>query len=601
MDSQSRATLMNGADIIVDHLTKQGVPYLFGLCGHGITGFMDAAFKAQNRIKTISTHHEQTAGHMADAYYKVKGEPVATFTSCGPGSANLVVALAAAMMDSSAFLAITGNVPTGQFNRGPFQETGRHFQGDFPSVIRPYVKRSYQPMRADMVQLAVTQAWDQLTAGRPGPVNLDVPLNVFVEEASVVPSSTVKAVINGAPGNPKALSAALDLLLKATQPVIIAGQGVILGQACDALLAFAERTGIPVVTSPNGKGAIPDRHRLAFGAIGRNGAYAANDATRNADVILAIGFSFDDRATSAWLDGYTLSIPPSKLIQIDIDPTEIGRNYPTEYGILGDAKASLELMLEMAEARTGGPRDGGAWFDRLTRGREVWREYQSGLALSDQMPLRPERLMAALSRAVPENAVVASDVGVHHNWIIQLMDTLRPRHLIHSWGFAAMGFATSGILGAKLAAPDRPCVAVVGDGSFLMTPHALATAVEYGIPVVWVVWNNSGFCSIRDIQHGMFGGRELATAFEIQRTGESYSPDFAMMAKSMGVASHRVTHAGELEDAIAMAVKANVPYLVEVPVDRDIRPIGTGSWDLPPLPNPEPNFLKALAARGITF
>lgn len=601
MDGTSRTVLMNGADIIVDHLTKQGVPYLFGLCGHGITGFMDAAFKAQNRIKTISTHHEQTAGHMADAYFKVRGEPVATFTSCGPGSANLVVALAAAMMDSSAFLAITGNVPTGQFNRGPFQETGRHFQADFPSVIRPYVKRSYQPTRADMVQLAVTQAWDQLMAGRPGPVNLDVPLNVFVEEAAVVPSSTVKAVINGAPGNPRALSAALDLLLKAERPVIIAGQGVILGRASEALLAFAERTGIPVVTSPNGKGAIPDRHRLAFGAIGRNGSYAANDATRNADVILAIGFSFDDRATSAWLDGYTLSIPPSKLIQIDIDPAEIGRNYPTEYGILGDAKASLELMLEMAEARMGGPREGGAWFDRLARGREVWREYQAGLAASDQVPLRPERLMAALSRAVPEEAVVASDVGVHHNWIIQLMDTLRPRHLIHSWGFAAMGFATSGILGAKLAAPERPCVAVVGDGSFLMTPHALATAVEYDIPVVWVVWNNAGFCSIRDIQHGMFGGRELATAFEIQRTGESYSPDFAMMARSMGVASHRVTHAGEAEDAIATAIRANRPYLVEVPVDRDIRPIGTGSWALPPLPNPEPNFLKALAARGITL
>ncbi len=601
MDGSSKAALMNGADIIVDHLVKQKVPYLFGLCGHGITGFMDAAFKAQNRIRTVSTHHEQTAGHMADAYYKVRGEPVATFTSCGPGSANLVVALAAAMMDSSAFLAITGNVPTQQFNRGPFQETGRHFQGDFPSVVRPYVKRSFQPTRADMVPLAVTQAWDMLTSGRPGPVNLDVPLNVFVEETAVCASGAQTRVINGAPGNPKELSAALDLLLSARQPVIIAGQGVIIGGACDALVAFAELTGIPVVTSPNGKGAIPDRHALAFGATGRNGAYAANDATRNADVILAIGFSFDDRATSAWLDGYTLSVPPSRLIQIDIDPSEIGRNYPAEYGILGDAGASLEFLTEVARPRLAPGRSIAPWFARLEKGRAVWREYQAGLAESDQMPLRPERLMRALSRAIPENAVVASDVGVHHNWIIQLMDTLRPRHLIHSWGFAAMGFATSGILGAKLAAPDRPCVAVVGDGSFLMTPHALATAVEYDIPVVWVVWNNNGFCSIRDIQHGMFGGRELATGFEIQRSGELYSPDFAMMAKSYGVPSHRVTHAGEVEDAIQTAIRANRPYLVEVPVDRDIRPIGTGSWDLPPLPNPEPNFLKALQARGLSL
>lgn len=601
MDGSSKQALMNGADIIVDHLVKKKVPYLFGLCGHGITGFMDAAFKAQNRIRTVSTHHEQTAGHMADAYYKVKGEPVATFTSCGPGSANMVVALAAAMMDSSAFLAITGNVPTGQFNRGPFQETGRHFQGDFPSVIRPYVKRSFQPTRADMVPLAVTQAWDLLTSGRPGPVNLDVPLNVFVEETTVRGGGAESRIVNAAPGNPQELSAALDLLLAAKQPVIIAGQGVLIGHASDALVAFAELTGIPVVTSPNGKGAIPDRHALAFGAIGRNGAYAANDATRNADVILAIGFSFDDRATSAWLDGYTLSVPPSRLIQIDIDPSEIGRNYPAEYGILGDARASLEFLIEVARPRLNPGRNIAEWITRLEKGRQVWREYQGGLAESDQMPLRPERLMRALSRAIPEDAVVASDVGVHHNWIIQLMDTLRPRHLIHSWGFAAMGFATSGILGAKLAAPDRPCVAVVGDGSFLMTPHALATAVEYDIPVVWVVWNNNGFCSIRDIQHGMFGGRELATAFEIQRSGELYSPDFAMMAKSYGVPSHRVTHAGEVEDAIQTAIKANRPYLVEVPVDRDIRPIGTGSWDLPPLPNPEPNFLKALQARGLSL
>ncbi len=190
---------------------------------------------------------------------------------------------------------------------------------------------------------------------------------------------------------------------------------------------------------------------------------------------------------------------------------------------------------------------------------------------------------------------------MHHNWIIQLFDALRPRQLIHSWGFAAMGFATSGILGAKLAAPDRPCVAVVGDGSFLMTPHALATAMEYDIPVVWVVWNNNGYCSIRDIQHGMFAGRELATSFQHDGSKELRSADFAMLAKSFGVASHTVSHASELEDAIATGIAANRPYLIEVPVARDIRPIGTGSWELPPLPQPEPNFLKALAAAGLAI
>ena len=311
---------MNGADLIIDFLTRQNVPYLFGLCGHGNVGFLDAAFKAQNRIRTISVHHEQAAGHMADAYFKVRHEPVATFTSCGPGSANLVVALAAAMMDSSAFLAITGNVPTSQFNRQPFQETGRFFQGDFPSVIRPYVKRSFQPTRADMVGLAVRQAWEMLTAGRPGPVNLDVPLNVFVEDTPYAEPPPATRTQRGTPGAPQALSDALDLLLNAERPVIIAGQGVLLAEASPELTSFAEMLQIPVVTSPNGKGAIHERHDLAFGSIGRNGSYAANEATKNADVILALGFSFDDRATSAWVDGYTLAIPPSRLIQVDIDP-----------------------------------------------------------------------------------------------------------------------------------------------------------------------------------------------------------------------------------------------------------------------------------------
>ncbi len=601
MDRSERA-VMNGADIIVDFLIRQKVPYLFGLCGHGNVGFLDAAFKAQNRIRTISTHHEQTAGHMADAYFKVRNEPVATFTSCGPGSANIVMALAAAMMDSSAFFAITGNVPTSQFNRQPFQETGRHYQGDFPSVVRPYVKRSYQPTRVDMVPLAVRQGWELMTSGRPGPVNLDVPLNVFVEEAEVVPPVASARIRNSTPGDPEALAAALDLLRAAERPVIIAGQGVLLAEASAALQAFAEAMGIPVVTSPNGKGSINERHPLAFGSIGRNGTYAANDATKNADVILALGFTFDDRATSAWLDGYTLSIPPSRLIQIDIDPSELGRNYPAELPILGCAKASLAHLNAALRARPAtAPAAREGWLVRLRHGRDVWHRYQDGLAASDQMPLRPERLMKALSRALPENAIVASDVGVHHNWIIQLFDALRPRQLIHSWGFAAMGFATSGILGAKLAAPDRPCVAVAGDGSFLMTPHALATAVEYDIPVVWVVWNNRGYCSIRDIQHGMFSGRELATSFQNDTSRELYSPDFAALAKSFGVASHTVSHACELEDAIQTAIAANRPYLLEVPVEREIRPIGTGSWELPPLPQPEPNFLKALAAAGLSL
>ena len=587
---------VKGAEILVEYLIKEKVPYIFGVCGHGNVGFLDAALAASDRITTISTHHEQSAGYMADAYYKVRHEPAATITSCGPGSVNLTIALANAMMDSSAFLAITGNVPTTQFNRSPFQETGRYFQGDFPSVIRPYVKRSFQPTRVEMLPLAMKQAFGLLRNGRPGPVNIDVPLDVFQEEALVDIPDPDPAVSQRYPGELQALEQAVQLLLSAQRPVILVGQGGLIGEASAAILDFINVLRIPVVTSPNGKGVIDETHELALGPIGRNGPYAANEAARNADVMLALGCSFDDRTTSAWLHGYTITIPPTKLIQIDIDPTEIGRNYSAHLGILGDIRASLEVMTRLAREKTGGAaKRYSDWSARLAENKSLWDEYQARYAQSDATPVRPERLMTALSRVVPENGILATDVGVHHNWVVQLWKARRPRHLLQSWGFAAMGYATSGILGAKLAKPDAPAVAVVGDGSFLMTPHVLATAMEYDIPAVWVVWNNYGYCSIRDMQVGMFGG-ELATSFRNEKSGKLGGTDFVMLARSFGVEGRKVERAEDIEGAVEEAIKANRPYLVEVVVDREIRPVGTGTWELPPLPHPEPNFTKL--ARG---
>jgi acetolactate synthase-1/2/3 large subunit len=265
---------------------------------------------------------------------------------------------------------------------------------------------------------------------------------------------------------------------------------------------------------------------------------------------------------------------------------------------VGDIRASLEVMTRRAQEKLKSvTKTFEDWTAQLRDCRAAWDKYQAPFAESDQSPLRPERLMRGLSRVIPENAIFATDVGVHHNWVVQLWKARRPRHLLQSWGFASMGFATCGILGAKLAQPESPAVAVVGDGSFLMTPHILATAVEYDIPAVWVVWNNHGYCSIRDMQLGMFG-KELATSFRKDKTGELYSPDFTMLARSFGVESARVARAGDLEGVLETAIKANRPYLVEVPVDREIRPVGTGTWSLPPLPHAEPNFRKLAALDG---
>jgi acetolactate synthase-1/2/3 large subunit len=579
---------MKGAEIIVDHLVRERVPYVFGLCGHGILGFLDAVYDRRDELKTISVHHESIAALMADAWYRVRQEPVATFTSCGPGSANLPVGLASAFMDSSAFLAITGNVPTSQWNRGPFQETGRHFQGDFVNVVRPYVKRSFQPTRPDMLPLALRHAFGLMRNGRPGPVHIDVPLNVFVEAADVPVEATGRAQrIAPAAGDPAAVRRAAELLAAAERPVIVAGHGVELARAEAELAHFAEAAAIPVATSPLGKGVFDASSPLSLGATGRNGTYAANAACRNADVILAVGTRFDDRATSAWLPGFTYRIPPTVLIHVDIDAAEIGRNFPAEVGITGDARLVLDQLLA---AGVRSPAERRPWLRRIATWRERWEEEMAGPRGSDAVPIQPARLVAELRRAVPAHGVVLADVGVHHNWLVCEYPALSSRTLLQSWGFASMGFGVAGSLGAKLAAPDRPVVAVCGDGGFLMLPSAVATAVEYDIPVVWVVWNNHGYVSIRDQQLGYFGaGRELATSFEDSR-GELFSADFAAMARSMGAEGARVEQPCHLADQLRAAIESGRPTVLDVRVDRETRPPATGSWDLPPLPHPLPNF-----------
>jgi acetolactate synthase-1/2/3 large subunit len=391
-----------GAAYITEFLIQQRVPYAFGLCGHGILGLLDGLIERTDEIATISVHHEAIAAFMAEGYFRVAQRPVATFTSCGPGSANLVVAIAAAMADSSAMVNITGNVPTSQWNRGPFQESGRYFQGDFVNVLRPYVKRSFQPTRAEMLPLALRQAFALATNGRPGPVHIDVPLNVFVEpvdEAADARERWAEQHWHRPAGDPAAIEAAAALLAEAERPVIVAGHGVELAGGEAALLALAERLRIPVATTPFGKGTFDARHPLSLGATGRNGSLAANGACRNADVILALGTRFDDRATSAWLPGFTYAIPPARLIHVDIDPTEIGKNFEPAIAILGDAKLVLEQLLARCAA---GPARA-PWHARIAAWKKRWDEATIPPGNSEAVPIRPERLVADLRRVVPES------------------------------------------------------------------------------------------------------------------------------------------------------------------------------------------------------
>jgi len=584
---------MKGAEIILEFLAREKVPYIFGICGHGNVGLLDSLYDYQDRIRLVSPRHEQVAGHMADAYFRVAHKPVATLTSCGPGSCNMVMATACAQADSSAFLAITANVATSQFNRGPFQESYQHFQGDFPSVMRPYVKRSFQPTRPEMLPLALRQSMNLMTSGRPGPVHLDVPYDVFQESAEVEIVPSDHGSTRSRPGAAAETVAEIaDLVLKAERPVLFVGHGVTLSEASAELTQLTQQFSLPVISSPNGMGTLDMNHPLSLGFIGRNGAYPANQAGRHADLVIAVGARFDDRSSSTWIQGYSWNFPSTRLVHVDIDPAEIGRNYPVAVGAVADARTFLrQLAAELASRKNlDAPARFANWRAAIAGWQREWADFIDLNPSASSSPLQPASVVAELQRVLPADTILSLDSGQHHNWFMQFWKADRPQSMLNSWGFSAMGFGVCGVLGAALAAPHRPNIAVVGDGGFTMAPHVLCTAVEYDIPAIWIVWNNFAWGAIRDIQHGLFKGREIGTAFHQGPNREAYNPDFAAMARSCGVTGLTVKHTDELGAAVQQALDLGKPCLIDVHVSADIRPPSTGTWQLPPLRHLEPVF-----------
>jgi acetolactate synthase-1/2/3 large subunit len=598
---------MKGGELIAEYLIKQKVPYLFGVCGHGNVGILDPLYAVRDKIRMISPRHEQCAGHMADGYFRVKHQPVATLTSTGPGSANLVMSMATALSDSSAFLAITSNVPTSQMNRAPFQEIYKHNQADFPSVVRPVVKRAFQPTRVDMLPLALRQAFDTMVTGRPGPVNIDVPYNVYQEEDDVEVPPLSHVMGQHRPGASDAdIAKALDMLAEAMRPVIFIGHGATLSEAGPEITKLQQTYGIPVITSPNGMGCVPADDPLTLGFIGRNGAYPANQAGRHADLVLTIGTRFDDRSSSSWHPGYSWNFPKTRLIHVDLDPQELGRNYPPTLGIIADAKvfgAQLLNAMGLREQRGAASlkKQYSEWRAEVEAWRKEWEAFVRPNFSKKTTPLRPEYVVDALQSVLPDDAILTCDSGVHHNWFMQFWRPKRAQSMLNSWGYSSMGFGVCSVMGAQLAAPERPCISVCGDGGFSMTPYVVATAVEYGLPCVWVVWNNFSWAAIRDIQVGMFGGRELGTAFYPgghygQTEGKRYNPDFAAWARACGADGVTITKSENLAGALQQAIKNKRPCVLDVHVDAEVRPPSTGTWELPPTPFKEPAFGKPWVA-----
>ncbi|MGH8430039.1 MAG: thiamine pyrophosphate-binding protein, partial [Solimonas sp.] len=342
-----------------------------------------------------------------------------------------------------------------------------------------------------------------------------------------------------------------------------------------------------------GKGALPDEELLCLGPVGRDGVYPANRAAREADVVLALGTRFGDRGTSSWHAGITHSFPPAKLIHVDSDPAMLGKNFPTTLGIVADVRSFCRVLHERAQARPDlAAENQRAWLRRTEKWKQLWRvDTGTQAASADRNPMHPARVVAEVARATPDRSIVLSDIGAHHSWCVQQFPIRRGGTFLQSGGSATMGFGVGGAIGAQFAAPDRPVVAVVGDGGMLMHANAVATAVEYQLPIVWVVWNNCGYVSIRDLQRGFFGAdREFLTRFRDDRSGELRSVDFAALGRAMGARGIRAESPAELAEAVACGLKGEGPTVIDALVLADASRLTAGAWNMPPIVGPAPNY-----------
>jgi len=555
------------ADFLAEALIASGVPYVAGIPGHGNLVFEDAILRREDRIKWILVRHEQSAAHLADGYFRATGQPLAVATSVGPGALNTLIGVATAYADSTAMIVVTGTPPTYLYDRGCLQEIERQNWSDFPSVIRPLVKRSWQVTRADQFAGVVAQLVKIALSGRPGPVHLDFPMDVQADSIdAAVPDPRLRTVSPRVRPDAAAVERAADLLVFAQRPVILAGGGVINAEASEELLALAEYLGAPVINSLHGKGAFPDDHPLSGRTCGAKGTTCANELARNADVILAVGTRFGEWDTSSWHPGSTFDFPGTTLLHLDIDDRELGKNYPTQVAMWGDAKAGLADLLVAAQDRTSRREwANSTWVGRLAEWRGEWlatldRRAAEGPAISTTRALRE------LRAALPHDAIVTGAAGHAQGQMFSEWETYQPRTHLSSSHFSTMGFAYPAALGAKLARPAHPVVAIMGDGDFQMSIHELATAIQYGLPVVGVVLNNGGLLSVRDLQISALGSRRFGgTEFRVEGGSAPSNPDFVAVAAAYGVRAERISAAEEIGPALRRLLDAGVPALLEIP------------------------------------
>lgn len=569
---------LTGGQVVAQTLKNYGVKYVAGIPGHGIWSLTDAFLEKESEIRFIQVFHEQSAVHLADGYYRVSGKPMAAITSIGAGASNTVIGMATAFADSTAVMLITGGPPTHMRGHGLLQELERYTDNDFPKIAEAVSKRHWVATRVDELPFIMHRAWSAMMTGRPGPVHVEIPMDVQAEAAVVsLHSLDERMPIGKVFPDPAAVEAAVSELNSAKRPVMVIGGGAITANACDEVLRLAERVNMPVVTTWNGKSGFPEDHPLFAGSVGQTGTIAGNKIAASADVIVAVGCRFTDWSASSYAKGVSFSIPPSRLIHIDIDPHEIGKNYPVTVGVVADARHALAQI----NAQLGkGVVDRREYLAELGTLLDDWEKKLASRRDSDRFPFTSQRPIGALRKVFPRDTIVVVGSGNTQGAVKQTLPVYQPRTHLTSGGFSSMGWAVPAAIGAKLAAPSQPVVCILGDGDFLMTSQEIGICVTNAIPVIFLIQNNAGFMSIRGGQRKQTD-RHIGTEFSYP-DGRPYSPDYQALGEAFRLKSWRVERPDQLEPILRQALDLNAPCLIEVPTDRDAAgPFVPGWWDFP--------------------
>jgi acetolactate synthase-1/2/3 large subunit len=570
-------TRMTGAMYIAHCLKQEGVDKVFGQCGHTNYALIDSCHRLG--IDYVSFRHEQQAVHAADAYYRVSHKLAVVNVHLSPGLTNALTGVATAGADGTPMVVISGNTPSYHHAREAHQQIRLHADASQSDIFKPVCKRVWRVDDAKFLPDVMARALSLAQTGRSGAVLIDVPMDVFSGPVEAVAAPLAHRPGYTRPvGDANGIAAAAAMLSAAQRPVIFAGNGVTLSEGADELIELARLLQVPVATTLMGKGLFPETDVLSVGTTGIWGTRAANETTRTADVILAVGTAFGEADCSSWRPEYTFAIPGSKLIQIDIDPGEVGKSYPVDVGIVGDAKATLRALIDRLGPAPRAAAPIRAQADAVAARKRDWLAELTASQHDTGTPIHPARLLRELSEAAPDNAVFVTDVGWNKNGAGQQLQVKRQRSFITSGGMATMGFSPGAAIGAKLGAPDRKVIGLVGDGGLTSVMGALATAVELNIPVLWVLFNNFCFSTIQTVGSTFFGNT-YGTQFT-RPDGQAYNPDFMLMAKSFGIDSMLVTSPLELGASLQHALAQDGPFLLEVRTRGDLPMPRTGFWDI---------------------